>query len=457
MLQADGYNVSSAGRGDEAIEMMRRSRFDIVLVDLHMTPVSGMEVVAGAIEANKEAIVIVITGNPSVATSIEALRAGAWDYLPKPFSATHLHILIGRAAHVILVARETRDLRRHGLADSGNSDKVTLLGTAPAFRSAVELARRVADTDASVMITGESGTGKEVVAQFIHRHSRRASRSLVSINCAALPAALLESELFGHVKGAFTGADRTKPGLLETANGGTFFLDEVTEMSLPLQAKLLRVLQDGLVRRVGSEQEHDAVVNVRFISATNREPAEAVSSGLLREDLFYRLRVVPIKLPPLRQRLGDVALLANHFLSFYWERHRGTRTPPPPLTEATLEALRSRQWRGNVRELQNVIEHVAVIADADRPVEPEHLPVYEDEVKAATASGVPLAVMREPYHLAKDKLVADFEKEYLSRLVVRAGGNMSKAARLACIDRTTLYRLMEKHGFRRDDASGTME
>ena len=457
MLQADGYNVTSAGRGDEAIEMMRRSRFDIVLVDLHMTPVSGMEVVAGALEANKEAIVIVITGNPSVATSIEALRAGAWDYLPKPFSATHLHILIGRAAHVILVARETRDLRRHGVADSSNSDKVTLLGAAPAFRTAVELARRVAETDASVMITGESGTGKEVVAQFIHRHSRRASRSLVSINCAALPANLLESELFGHVKGAFTGADRTKPGLLETANGGTFFLDEVTEMSLPLQAKLLRVLQDGIVRRVGSEQEHDAIVNVRFISATNREPSEAVSSGVLREDLFYRLRVVPIKLPPLRQRLGDVALLANHFLTVYWERHRGNRTQPPPLTEATLEALRSRPWRGNVRELQNVIEHVAVIAEADRPIEPEHLPVYEDDSKSSTTTGVPLAVMREPYHLAKDKLVADFEKEYLSRLVVRAGGNMSKAARLAGIDRTTLYRLMEKHGFRRDDASGTME
>ncbi len=182
------------------------------------------------------------------------------------------------------------------------------------------------------MISGESGTGKELIAQFIHRHSRRASRKLVPINCAALPEPLLESEMFGHRKGAFTGADRDKPGLLETANGGTLFLDELTEMSHPLQAKLLRVLQDGVVRRVGSEQQ-DAVVDVRFISATNREPQEAVNAGVLREDLFYRLRVVPIKLPPLRKRLEDIPLLANHFLAHYWERHRPAGDAPPKLTE----------------------------------------------------------------------------------------------------------------------------
>jgi DNA-binding NtrC family response regulator len=457
VLQGDGYNVTVLGRGDEAVETVRRRKFDIVLVDLYMTPVSGMDILAATLDANKDTIVIVMTGNPSVTSSIEALRAGAWDYLPKPFSASHLQILIGRASHAVAVARETRDLRSRLVEQSGNSDKITLLGVSPAFRQAVDLARRVASTDASVMISGESGTGKELIAQFIHRHSRRASRKLVPINCAALPEPLLESEMFGHRKGAFTGADRDKPGLLETANGGTLFLDELTEMSHPLQAKLLRVLQDGVVRRVGSEQQ-DAVVDVRFISATNREPQEAVNAGVLREDLFYRLRVVPIKLPPLRKRLEDIPLLANHFLAHYWERHRPAGEPVPKLTDGCIEYLRSRPWRGNVRELQNVIEHVAVIAEPGRPIRPEDIPAYDDVSPIAGAEGgVPSAIMSDAYHQAKEKLVAHFEKEYLQRLVVRAGGNMSRAARLANIDRTTLYRLMEKHGFRRDELAGTLE
>jgi DNA-binding NtrC family response regulator len=228
-----------------------------------------------------------MTGNPSVTSSIEALRAGAWDYLPKPFSATHLQVLIGRASHAVMVGREAQDLRLQLQKQHGHSDKIALIGISPSFRKAVELARKVAATDASVFISGESGTGKEVIAQFIQQNSRRASRPLVPINCAALPEPLLESEMFGHRKGAFTGADRDKPGLLETANGGTLFLDELTEMTLPLQAKLLRVIQDGVVRRVGSETQ-DAVVDVRFVSATNRDPQEAVDQGVLRSDLFYR-------------------------------------------------------------------------------------------------------------------------------------------------------------------------
>ncbi len=444
VLEVEGYNVTVIGRGDEALDAVKRRKFDVILVDLYMTPISGMEFLKGALEANKESIIVMMTGNPSVSTSIEALRSGAWDYLPKPFSATHLQVLVGRAAHALMVARETRDLRVQMLKSTGNSDRITLLGVSPAFRQAIELARKVASTDASVMITGESGTGKEVIAQFIHRHSRRASRPLVPINCAALPEPLLESEMFGHRKGAFTGADRDKPGLLETANGGTLFLDELTEMSHPIQAKLLRVLQDGVVRRVGSERQ-DAVVDVRFVSATNRDPQEAVNSRVLREDLFYRLRVVPIRVPPLRQRLEDIPLLANHFLAMYWERHRQASDPSPKLTESALDFLRSRPWRGNVRELQNVIEHMSVLAEPGQPINPEDFPVLDDAISAPADAALPAAITDEPFHVAKDRLVAQFEKEYLTRLVVRAGGNMSKAARLANIDRTTLYRLMEKH------------
>jgi DNA-binding NtrC family response regulator len=457
VLQLDGYNVTFLGRGDEALEMVRRRKFDIVLVDLYLTPISGLEILKAALEAHKDTIVVVMTGNPSVTSSIEALRAGAWDYLPKPFSATHLQVLVGRASHAVMVARETRDLRQQLVQQSGNSDKITLLGISPAFRKAVELARKVAPTDASIMITGESGTGKEVIAQFIHAHSRRASRKLVPINCAALPEPLLESEMFGHRKGAFTGADRDKPGLLETANGGTLFLDELTEMSHPIQAKLLRVLQDGVVRRVGSETQ-DAVVDIRFVSATNRDPQEAVNQGILREDLFYRLRVVPIKLPPLRQRPEDIPLLANHFLSHYWERHRQSSDAPPKLTEGSIEFLRSRPWRGNVRELQNAIEHVAVLADPGQPIQPSDIPVYDDAQAAPQPGGMlPTSIMDEPYHAAKDRLIAEFEREYLTRLSARAGGNMSRAARLANIDRTTLYRLMEKHNVRREELAGSHE
>ncbi|HSA57187.1 MAG TPA: sigma-54 dependent transcriptional regulator [Gemmatimonadaceae bacterium] len=456
VLQMDGYNVTTLGRGDEAVDLVKRRRFDVVLVDLYMTPVSGMEILKATLATHKDTIVVVMTGNPSVTTSIEALRAGAWDYLPKPFSATHLQVLVGRACHAVLVSRETRDLKTQLLKQSGHSDKITLLGVSPAFRKAVDLARKVASTDASVMIMGESGTGKEVIAQFIHAHSRRASRQLVPINCAALPEGLLESELFGHRKGAFTGADRDKPGLLEIANGGTLFLDELTEMSLPLQAKLLRVIQDGVVRRVGSEKE-DAVVDVRFISATNRIPQECVAKGTLREDLLYRLRVVPIHLPPLRKRQEDISLLANHFLTIYWDRHRGPNEASPKLSDAAIEFLRSRQWRGNVRELQNVIEQLAVLTEAGHVVQPDDVPIYEDAATGSAANGLPTSVLGEPFHLAKEKLIAQFEKEYLAQLVARAGSNMSKAARLANIDRTTLYRLMEKHGFRREELVGSFD
>ena len=364
VLQMDGHHVVVAGRGEEALELVRRRKFDLILADLYIAPVSGMEVLKAALAANKDTIVVMMTGNPSVASSIDVLRAGAWDYLPKPFSASHLQVLVGRAAHAVHAGKDAREqIKPSRVTQNGAGDPMTLLGVSPLFKKAVELAQKVAATDASVMISGESGTGKEMIAQFIHKHSRRTSRKLVPLNCAALPDNLLESEMFGYRKGAFTGADRDKAGLLEVANGGTLFLDELTEMTMPLQAKLLRVLQDGVVRRLGSETQ-DAVVDVRFISATNRDPQLAVQQGILREDLFYRLRVVPIKLPPLRKRLEDIPLLAEFFLKRSWERHRTSGAPAPELTPDTIAFLQSRPWRGNVRELQNVIEHVAVIADA---------------------------------------------------------------------------------------------
>src|SRR5690242_10295531 len=433
VLGVEGYNVAVTGRGEEALEMLRRRRFDIVLLDLYMASASGMELLAAALAANPDTIAIVITGRPSVETSLEALRAGAWDYLPKPFTGSQLQILVGRAAHAVAVARESRAQRERQGPGAGADidDRVAVLGTAVKYRELIALARRVAATDASVFITGESGSGKELIAQFIHANSRRSSRPLVAVNCAALPETLLESEMFGHVKGAFTGAVRDKPGLLESANGGTMFLDELIEMSKPIQAKLLRVIQDGVVRRVGSEST-DAVVNVRFIAATNRDPESAAKSGELREDLYYRLRVVPIHVPPLRERPEDVPLLADYFLSTYWVRHRRKGAPFPRLTDAALRTLCGYPWRGNVRELQNVIEHVAVVVEPGAEIRPEDLHLTGDPAPAdagANPASLISTLLEESYHAARDRVIAQFERQYLTWLVNRASGNMSKAAR----------------------------
>src|SRR5881628_1186818 len=431
VLQAEGYNIVVAGRGNEARDTLKRRPFDIALVDWFMGEVPGSELLHTALATNPGTIVIIMTGNPSVASSLEALQAGAWDYLPKPFSGTQLQILVGRAAHAVLVTRESRALEEQRAQHPGDGDRIAVLGDAPSFRKAIELARRVAATDASVFLTGESGAGKELFARFIHDNSRRSSRSLVAVNCAALPEPLLESEMFGHCKGAFTGAVRDKPGLLETANGGTLFLDELIEMPKSIQAKLLRVIQDGVVRRVGSETT-DAVVNVRFIAATNTNPEQAVQAARLREDLYYRLRVVPIHVPSLRERPEDIPLLAERFLAHYWP--------------------------GNVRELQNVIEHAVVLLEPGAEVRPEDIPFIE-----SGATDPEKLADEEPegdessYYAARDRLLARFDRRYLTRVVMRAGGNLSKAARLAQVDRTTFYRLMERHGLQRDLLTGGAE
>ncbi len=265
--------------------------------------------------------------------------------------------------------------------------------------------------------------------------------------------------MFGHRKGSFTGADRDKVGLLEAANGGTFFLDEFTEMPVGLQAKLLRVIQDGVVRRVGSEQQ-DAVVDVRFISATNRDPRDAIKTKHLREDFYYRLNVVRITLPPLRERVEDIPILANHFLRQFWARHHPAKDALPRFSEAAMEFLITRQWRGNVRELQNVVEHLVVFASADQEIDMAHLPVDQDWARSAGAGDAApttdRAMLDNAYHVAKEHVLANFEEEYVTRLVARAAGNVSRAARLASVDRTTLYRLLQRHGFHRASGSASL-
>ena len=445
LLRSEGYSPVVVGRPDEAVALVRLQRFDLILVDLSMTSMSGMEILREALAAHPDTLVV-MTGNASAGASLAALQAGAWEFLPRPLDGAHLLVLMARVVHAVQVTRETRAMRRppEVMGEEGQ-----LVGVAPAFRHGVELARRVAATDASIMISGESGTGKEVIAQLIHRSSRRASRSLVPISCAAVPESLLDSELFGHRKGAFTGADRDKPGLFETANGGTLLLDELTHMPPSLQAKLLRVLQDGVVRRVGSEYV-DAVVDVRLISAIDCDPRDAVSRGVLREDLCYRLRVVQIDLPPLRQRREDIPLLAEHFLKLYWSRHRAANQAPPHLSAAAAERLRGQMWTGNVRELQNVIEHVAVLAEPGQEIRPGDLPLAAPDLALGAFPALFVrGMLDDTYHLAKEHVISRFEREYVSRLVSRAEGNISRAARLAGVDRTTLYRLIDRHSLER--------
>jgi DNA-binding NtrC family response regulator len=442
-LRLEGSEVATAERGEVALEMLRRRRFHILLVDLCMPGMSGLDVLRAALALHRDTIVIVMTGNADLETNLEALRAGAWDYVPKPFTAVHLQLLIARATHQVRGTREARAGHQELLRRSGHSDRLTILGASRAFRSVVELARKVAQTDASVMISGESGTGKEMIAQFIHQHSRRADREFVPVNCAALPEPLLESEMFGHRRGAFTGAERDKPGLLETANGGTMFLDELSDMPRPIQAKLLRVLQDGVIRHVGSERT-DAVVDVRFISATSEDPQKLVSAGTLRGDLGYRLRVVPITLPALRERPEDIPVLAQHFLVHYWNRHRLSSEAMPELTPAALDFLRAQSWPGNVRELQHVVEHLVVVAEPGQPVEPEHF-VLPSMTGPAAGARITLGMLDQPYLAAKEAVLLEFEKAYLARLAVRGPRNISRAARLANVNRATLYRLIERH------------
>ncbi|MEX2610557.1 MAG: sigma-54 dependent transcriptional regulator [Gemmatimonadota bacterium] len=439
ILEAEGYVVTAVTRGQEALDRLQRRPFDLLLTDLALPDVDGMTLLRETRSLDTPPLVVIITAFASVESSLEAVRSGAYDYLPKPFTATQLQVVMGRAAAQVRLERDVARLR-HQL--SSRDGLMGVVGTSEPMRAVADIVSRVAPSSASVLITGESGTGKELVARALHRESRRAQRRFVAINCAALPGHLLESELFGHEKGAFTGADNQRQGLLEYASGGTFFLDEICEMSLDLQAKLLRVLQEGEARRVGGEEER--ALDVRFIAATNLDPRRAVTDGRLRQDLFFRLNVVPLALPALRERRDDIPLLVEHFLRRAGERYErpGMRVLP-----AAMDRLMAYGWPGNVRELQNAVERMVLMASQET-LGVALLPAEIRGGDAADAAGTS-TLHEQPYHEARGAVVASFERRYLAALLEETEGNVSEAARRAGIDRKTIHRMLDRHGLTR--------
>jgi DNA-binding NtrC family response regulator len=443
ILEDRGFPVITASRCAEALELIRSRRPGIVLADMRLPDGDGMTLLRAAREVDPEAAFIVITGFATVDASTEAFRQGVYDYLAKPFSALQLQILVGRASRQVALARENRQLRERVRSEYTVE---RMVGSSSAMQEVFTLIQRIAPTDASVFISGESGTGKELVARAVHARSRRAGRPFVAVNCAALPPHLLESELFGHERGAFTGAVSRKEGLLEHASGGTFFLDELCEMPLELQAKLLRVIQDRRIRRVGGHQE--VMVDLRFLAATNREPARAVEEGVLRKDLFFRLNVVPVRLPPLRARVTDIPVLLSHFLKNFTSQYHGEGVVPLRLGPAAAAALRAYPWPGNVRELQNLAERLVSLCEPGREVQWEDLPVEIREPEEARPTGLALAPRgaNMTFHEAKTLAVEAFERSYLRELMIRHKGNISSAAREAEVDRRTVHRMLKRHG-----------
>jgi DNA-binding NtrC family response regulator len=438
ILSSEGYRVTSEGRGRVALETVRRTRPEIVLTDLMLPDMDGLALLREILEVVPGTLVIMITGFATVDSSVEAIQSGAYDYIPKPFTATQLRILIGRAAQQVQLARANAQLRYELRRQYGFDN---IVGSSAPIQSVFSIVSRVGPTEANVFVSGESGTGKELIARAIHASSRRSERPFVAINCAALPDHLLESELFGHEKGSFTGADGLRRGLLETAAGGTFFLDEICEMSMDLQAKLLRVIQERRIRRVGGDAE--IPIDVRWVSATNREPEHAVQQGTLRQDLFFRLNVVPVRVPPLRARPDDIPLLAQHFLRRYAEEYgrSGLR-----LSAGVLRLLREYAWPGNVRELQNIMERMVSLATNGEIAVEEVSEELRGAIPVRQNGGSREYAADRPFHDAKADAIAEFEKHYLQDLLSRNRGNISQAARQAGIDRKTIHRMLLKHG-----------
>jgi two-component system response regulator HydG len=437
LLRAEGHVVLEAGDAEEALGLLSQEPVDLLLTDMRMEPLSGLELTRRALEISPQLQVIVMTAFGSIESAVEAMRLGAYDYLTKPFKEGELVHRVQRALEranllsaVNLFAKDFHS--RHGL--------VALVGQSQVMRELTARILRVAPSDATVLIQGESGTGKELVARAVHAYSRRNERPFVPVNCAAISEGLLESELFGHTKGAFTGATRSRRGLFEEADGGTLFIDEVTETTPAFQSKLLRVLQNGEVRRVG---ESTAIkVDVRTVAASNRNLEKELSEGRFRQDLFYRLNVVTLRVPPLRERPEDIPLLAEHFLARINARSQIRRR----LSASALERLMAYPFPGNVRELENLVEQAAALAEGEE-LTPDDFPVRAGGEKPNDARPSPEPGGEDaPELLALADAVAEAERKAIESALARYPNDLQRVAVVLNISATTLWRKMKRLG-----------
>ncbi|HVO66164.1 MAG TPA: sigma-54 dependent transcriptional regulator [Syntrophales bacterium] len=429
LISGWGYNIAEADDGQKAIEAVHQKAFDLILMDIRMVRVSGLEALAEVKKLNPAIPVVIMTAYASVETAVKALKEGAYDYLTKPLDFDELKFTIERAMEHTHLKEENRHLRE-SLASQFN--RQNLIGRSPAMARLMETIAQVAPSEATVLITGESGTGKEMIAGAIHFNSLRKEGPFVKINCAAITETLLESELFGHEKGSFTGADRRKEGKFRQAEGGTLFLDEVSEMSPAMQVKLLRVLQEREITRVGGDEV--IKVDVRVIAATNKDLIKEMETGRFRDDLYYRLNVVTINVPPLRERREDIPLIAQHFLKMFAEKNRKNIKG---FTPQVMDQLLKYNWPGNVRELMNAVERGVVLSRSDYLGEGELVLAVRDQELSEEA---PLKVSKE------DMLLEEVEKEAIMKTLEMVGGNKSEAARRLGITRRTLHIKLKKYG-----------
>lgn len=446
MLKRAGHRVRTASDGAEAMTELRLSDYSAVITDLKMPRVDGMQLLEHVNTHYPDTPVIVITAHGTIGGAVDALKRGAFDYITKPFEQDDLH----RAVQKAVLTKELNESTVHsGVESADNADgRFGIIGASAQMREIFSIIERVAGQPSTVLISGESGTGKELVARALHHQGVRASKPFIRINCAAIPANLLESELFGYEKGAFTSADHSKPGRLELADGGTLFLDEIGEIALEMQVKLLRALQESEFERVGGLKT--IKVDVRLVTATNRDLPKAIAAGLFREDLFYRLNVVPIELPPLRERTEDIPALVRHFLDRYNAR---LQKSVEGISPEALDVLSRYPWPGNIRELENVVERTLLFADG-ATIEADGLP---PDLRESSGTIPPMPI--PPIHLPagetglKDvvrETTSRLEREYISRALEETGSNVTQAAKLLKISRKSLQNKMKQFGLREE-------